>query len=82
MTVYDKIISKNPKRRRVSEANLFIIAILGGSLVEYLTMLIVRHKTKHKKFMLGLPIIILVQAALIFVLWQQGFFSLQPQFSF
>ncbi len=49
-------------KRRVSELNLFTSAILGGALAMYITMLLIRHKTKHKRFMLGLPTIILVQA--------------------
>ena len=31
----------------------------------YLTMLAVRHKTKHKRFMIGLPLIMIVQTAAI-----------------
>ena len=46
---------------RISEATLFILAALGGSLAEYATMRLIRHKTLHKRFMIGLPVIIILQ---------------------
>ena len=67
-TAYDKKISKKQGKRRISEKTLIILAIMGGSIAEYLTMLKIRHKTKHKKFMIGLPIIIILQLALVFYL--------------
>ena len=63
VTVYDKLIAGG-KRRRVPEKTLFFLAVLGGSAAMYLTMLLIRHKTRHKRFMLGLPLIILVQLAI------------------
>lgn len=49
---------------RVSEKSLFTLAILGGALAEYITMNSIRHKTKHKSFMIGLPIILITQIIL------------------
>lgn len=46
---------------RISEATLFFLAIIGGALGEYLTMRLIRHKTLHKRFMIGLPLIIILQ---------------------
>lgn len=46
---------------RVRERTLFLISALGGSVAMYLTMLAIRHKTKHASFMLGIPLIIVVQ---------------------
>ncbi len=63
VTVWDKAIAGG-KRRRVPEAVLFILALLGGSGAMYLTMLLIRHKTLHKRFMLGLPAILAVQLLL------------------
>ncbi len=60
LTVYDKAVAGH-HRRRVPEQLFFILALLGGSLFMYLTMLLIRHKTKHKRFMLGLPVIIIAQ---------------------
>ena len=48
-------------KRRVSEKFLMLISLFGGSLFMYLTMKIIRHKTLHKKFMVGLAIIIVLQ---------------------
>lgn len=64
MTVSDKSRAKKHKRR-IAERTLFGTAILGGSAAMYLTMLAIRHKTKHKRFMIGLPLIMIVQTAII-----------------
>lgn len=52
---------------RISEASLFILAFLGGALAEYLTMRLIRHKTLHKRFMLGLPAIIILQLVAVII---------------
>ena len=67
-TVVDKLFSKI-RSRRVSEAALLALSAVGGSLAMIITMLLIRHKTKHAKFMVGIPFIILLQiivAAIIF----------------
>ena len=70
MCVYDKIISKkNRVELRVSEKALLILSALGGSVAMLLTMLLIRHKTKHIKFMLGIPLIIAAQAVIVFLLF-------------
>ncbi|OJU17711.1 MAG: hypothetical protein BGN88_00195 [Clostridiales bacterium 43-6] len=63
-TQYDKNAAKKHKRR-VRERTLLLISALGGSVVMFLTMLAIRHKTKHAKFMIGIPVIILLQTAVI-----------------
>lgn len=55
-------------KRRVSEKNLLLLGLLGGALSEYILMNFIHHKTLHKKFMIGLPIIFVSQIAL-FVWW-------------
>ncbi|MBQ6626972.1 MAG: DUF1294 domain-containing protein [Ruminococcus sp.] len=60
VTVIDKINAIRSKRR-VSERALFILSVLGGSIAMYITMLIIRHKTRKLKFMLGIPLVILLQ---------------------
>ncbi len=45
---------------RVPEKTFFIITILGGGLGTYITMRRIRHKTLHKRFMIGLPILIIL----------------------
>lgn len=57
-TVYDKLAAKSHKRR-VPEKTLMLIGFFGGAVSMYTTMQIIRHKTKHKKFMIGLPVMIL-----------------------
>ena len=51
--------------RRVPEATLFFLAVLGGSLGGMLGMAVFRHKTQHAAFRVGFPVIFLLQAALI-----------------
>lgn len=63
VTIYDKVVAGR-RRRRVPEQTLFVLAGLGGSAVMYVTMLLIRHKTKHKRFMLGLPLMMAVQLAI------------------
>lgn len=67
ITVADKI-KAGKGSFRVPEKTLFVLAFLGGSLAEYITMKLIRHKTLHKKFMLGLPLIMFFQLALVFFL--------------
>ena len=55
-------------RRRIPEKTLLLTAILGGSLGCILGMELCRHKTKHKKFRYGLPLILLLQAVIYFAL--------------
>lgn len=68
----DKLQAKNGGFR-VSEKSLFALSIIGGSVGMYTAMRLIRHKTLHKRFMIGLPIIILLQSALLlFVLRISG----------
>lgn len=72
---YDKKISKkNRVEFRIPEKTLLILSALGGGVAMFVTMLLIRHKTKHLKFMLGIPAIIVVQAAIVFTLFYFGVF--------
>lgn len=64
ITVYDKYAAIH-RRRRISEKSLFLLSVFGGSLVMYFTMLFIRHKTRHKRFMIGIPIIIIIQVFIV-----------------
>lgn len=55
------------KRWRVSEAALLMLAVLGGSVGAWLGMYVWRHKTQHKKFKYGVPLILLAQVILVFM---------------
>ena len=66
--IYDKFASKHATKHRTREATLLLLSALGGSVAMLLTMLLIRHKTKHMKFMLGIPAILIAQAALVIFL--------------
>lgn len=55
-------------RRRIPEKTLFLIAALGGSLGVLAGMYLFRHKTKHKSFVFGVPLILAAQIALAWLL--------------
>lgn len=48
-------------RWRIPEATLMTVAAIGGSLGSLLGMYAVRHKTKHLKFTLGIPMLLILQ---------------------
>jgi uncharacterized membrane protein YsdA (DUF1294 family) len=60
----DKYFAKN-NMYRISENTLFLIAIMGGSVGSIIGMYRFRHKTKHKRFTMGLPIILIIQLFLL-----------------
>jgi len=73
LTVYDKRAALKG-RWRVKESTLIIISILGGAVAMLATMRLARHKTKHAKFMVGIPVIVILQAAAIgALLWRKYF---------
>lgn len=75
LNIADKQKAKHGKWR-IPEATLWTIALLGGSLGSYVTMKTIRHKTKHKSFMIGFPLIIDFQSAIIaFLLFKTEFGS-------
>ena len=53
------------KEWRISEKTLIGIAICGGAIGMLLGMSSFRHKTKHKKFTIGIPTILLIHICLI-----------------
>lgn len=50
---------------RIPEKTLFIIALLGGSIGSNLGMTICRHKTKHWYFVIGMPVILILQIIIV-----------------
>ena len=48
------------RRWRVSESSLMILGFLGGSIGLLAGMYVLRHKTKHVKFTLGVPMLLLL----------------------
>ncbi|MCL2137828.1 MAG: DUF1294 domain-containing protein [Coriobacteriia bacterium] len=60
VTVVDKRAAESGSRR-VSERALLLVSLLGGSPAMYITMRLIRHKTRHALFMVGIPVIIVLQ---------------------
>ncbi len=63
ITVVDKI-SARLNKRRIPERTLLTVSALGGSVVMLLTMILIHHKTRKPKFMVGIPVIIVLQIVL------------------
>ena len=68
VTIHDKRAAKRSSLR-VMERTLFLLSFLGGSVAMFITMNVIRHKTKHAKFMVGIPIIIILQITAVAVIW-------------
>lgn len=49
------------QRYRISENSLLFVALIGGSIGSYMGMYFFHHKTKHKRFYIGIPVIIILQ---------------------
>ena len=71
LTIYDKIASKKFRKNRIRENVLLLIGALGGAVSMYIAMKLIRHKTRHKKFMTGLPIILILQ--IVFLIYKIKF---------
>lgn len=72
VTVHDKNAAIRSSRR-VSERTLLLTAALGGGPAMYLTMLFISHKTRKRRFMLGIPLIILFETAAVLLVLRYGF---------
>lgn len=64
ITKYDKHKARHGGWR-VPEKTLLAVAVLGGSLAMWITMYKIHHKTRHHKFTVGLPGILLAQVCLL-----------------
>ncbi len=53
--------------RRTPEKTLFLLAVIGGSIGAMAGMKVFHHKTKHKSFTIGMPLILTLQ--LVLLLW-------------
>ena len=53
---------------RIPESTLFLIAAIGGSIGSIAGMYNFRHKTKHWQFVIGMPAILILQLALVYLL--------------
>jgi uncharacterized membrane protein YsdA (DUF1294 family) len=70
LMLIDKWKAKH-NRWRIPEATLMTVAALGGSVGSLLGMYTVRHKTRHLKFTVGIPLILVAQIfAAIYLIWR------------
>ena len=72
VTVADKRRARK-HRWRVPENTLLLVAALGGSPAMLTTMLLIRHKTRHPKFMIGIPLILILQVAALYFIMNRRF---------
>ena len=56
----DKLKAKKGKWR-IPEMTLILLAIAGGSIGAWLGVKVWHHKTMHKKFKYGIPLIVILQ---------------------
>ncbi len=71
ISVVATLVDKSRARKngkRISEATLMSFAALGGAPFMFLTMITAHHKTKHIKFMVGLPLMIIYQALIVYLI--------------
>lgn len=54
---------------RIPEQTLFILALIGGSIGAIVGMYTFRHKTKKLRFLIGFPIILVLQILLVILVW-------------
>lgn len=66
LCVYDKVAAK-ARRYRVRETFLYFVSFMGGALGMYITMLLIRHKTKRPGFMVALPLMALAHIELFVI---------------
>jgi len=52
---------------RIPERTLWSLAIIGGALGVLIGMRFFRHKTKHRSFTIGMPILLIIHIALLFI---------------
>ncbi|MBM7584905.1 uncharacterized membrane protein YsdA (DUF1294 family) [Bacillus pakistanensis] len=65
----DKNKSKKQNARRIPEKTIWRISLLGGALGTMLGMNRFRHKTKHRQFSIGLPLLAIFEGIAIFILY-------------
>ncbi len=65
----DKIKSRNNTAKRISEGTLFFLASAFAALGVYLGMFTFRHKTQKWYFLIGIPLLIIQNSALIYLIF-------------
>ena len=65
VVLYDKRISRLHGKKRVDENSFFLLAAIGGAVGLLFGMIILRHKTRKRKFKYGIPLILIIQISVI-----------------
>ena len=67
----DKLKAKKGKWR-IPESTLLLLAIIGGSIGAWLGIKVCHHKTLHKKFKYGIPLIVIAQIAIVIYIFREN----------
>jgi len=59
---------------RVPESRLLMLALIGGSIGELIGMFVCKHKTRHLKFVVGIPFIIIIQVVMTYYIYSKLLF--------
>ncbi len=74
VSIYDKWAAKHNQKYRIREKTLLRLGAVGGALLMYITMQLIRHKTQHKTIMRGLTFAYLIHAMIFgFLLYKGGY---------
>ena len=74
VSAWDKHCAKK-QRRRVPERTLLLLSAVGGSPLFLASMYLLHHKTRKPKFFIGVPVILVLQIALVVVTVTQGWLA-------
>lgn len=64
VNVIDKAKARHGKWR-IPEATLWFFGLIGGATGSYASMRLFHHKTRHKKFMIGMPLLMVIQIGIM-----------------
>ena len=67
----DKLKAKKGKWR-IPESTLLLLAIIGGSIGAWFGIKVWHHKTLHKKFKYGIPLIVIAQIAIAVYIFREN----------
>jgi len=65
---YDKMLAAH-KKRRIPEKRLLYLSLSGGAFCMYITMLLIRHKTRQRLFMISLPLMIITHLFILYIIY-------------
>ncbi|WDF50327.1 DUF1294 domain-containing protein [Paenibacillus sp. KACC 21273] len=69
MAIDKKRAQRHRSRERIPEKTLFIWAAIGGALGIWIAMMTKRHKTKHRSFVIGVPLLLVLNIVVYGYVW-------------